>query len=240
VRWLQTRDARPFFLYVPFTSPHSPLQGPDDGPVKGAWERGSRATYVRMVERMDEQVGRILAQLDRMKAVNNTIVIFKSDNGGYGLSNNTPLRGRKGTTWEGGIRIPCMIRWPGTIPAGTTTGQTALSMDLTATIAASAGVTPPRPFDGMDLTPVLAGRQKPAVRTVFWRYKRLQARRWAVREGDWKYVRDGETEALHDLATDEREERNLIAGQEAKANRMRQLLSSWEKEVEAPRLRDFR
>jgi arylsulfatase A-like enzyme len=242
VEWLRKRTEKPFFLYVPFTAPHTPLQAPGDGPVKGGWNEGSRATYAKMVERMDDQVGALLEQLEKSGAVANTMVIFKSDNGGYNKSRNTPLRGAKGTTWEGGIRVPCLVRWPGVIREPFTTPQTAISMDLTATILAAAGASPPggRKLDGIDLRPVLSREREPFGRRLFWRYKRLENRRWAVLDGDMKYVRDGETESLHDLEVDESEKVNLLEKQAEIGARMRGLLRDWEREVEAPRLRGFR
>ena len=244
IDWLQKRTKKPFFLYVPFTAPHTPLQGPDDGPVKevSKGNAGPRATYVKMVERMDHQVGAILSQLERMGAVQNTLVIFKSDNGGYNRSRNVPLRGNKGQLWEGGIRIPCMIRWPEVVQENWTTPQVAMSMDITATILAAAEAKPPsgRTLDGMSLLPVLRREAQPFPRTVFWRYKRLDQRRWAVRDGDMKYVRDGAEEALHDLAMDEREQHNLLASQPEMAERLRTKLAAWEREVRAPRLAGFR
>jgi N-acetylgalactosamine-6-sulfatase len=245
VEWLRKRTARPFFLYVPFTAPHTPLQGPGDGPVpepkQKNWNAGSRATYVQMVERMDQQVGAILEQLDRMGAASNTLVIFKSDNGGYNRSRNAPLRGNKGQVWEGGIRIPCMLRWPAVIEEGWTTPQVALSMDIAATLLAAASAKPPagRALDGLNLLPVLRRETQPFSRTVFWRYKRLEARRWAVLDGDLKYIRDGAEEALHNLANDETEQHNLIAGEKELAARLKTKLAVWERDVRAPRLAGF-
>ena len=116
-----------------------------------------------------------------------------------------------------------------------------MSMDMTATILAAAEAKPPagRTLDGMSLLPVLRGEAQPFARTVFWRYKRLEQRRWAVREGDMKYVRDGAEEALHDMATDELEQHNLIASQPEIAQRLRAKLAAWEREVRAPRLAGF-
>ena len=237
--WLRKRSAKPWLLYVPFTAPHTPLQGPTTGPVSGGWNEGTRQTYAQMVERMDHQVGALLDQLDKMGAASNTLVIFKSDNGGYNRSRNSPLRGAKGSTWEGGIRIPCLMRWPGVIPEGRTTSQSAISMDLTATILAAAQTKPSRKLDGVDLLPVLTGKRTPFLRTLFWRYKRADNRRWAALDGDTKYVRDGQTESLHNLQTDESEQNNLLSTQPETAVRMRKLLLNWEHEVKAPRLAAF-
>ena len=245
VEWLSRRREKPFFLYVPFTAPHSPLQGPGDAGRKLApdtWEKGDRATYVRMVERLDEGVGAILAALRSTGVAGNTLVVFLSDNGGYGLSRNGFLRGRKSTVWEGGIRVPCLARWPGVLRPGTASGQVGVTMDLLPTILAATGVHPPpgRSLDGVDLLPVLRGEREPSSRTLFWRYKRGDIVRKAAREGDMKYIREGEQEELYDLAADERERNNLIERSPEVVKRLRSKLSEWEKEVMAPRLRPFR
>lgn len=240
--WLKKRTAaKPFFLYVPFNAPHTPIQAPGDGPVpdKSKWNEGSRETYAKMVEHMDRRIGDILAQLKSMEAASNTLVIFMSDNGGFDLSRNSPLRAGKSTCWEGGIRVPCITSWPGRIPEGKTTPQVALTMDMTAIMAAAAGVKTPRPLDGIDLLPQITGEAKPVKRTVFWSYKRAQTRRWAAREGDWKYVSDNGTEALHDLAKDEQEEHNVLAPEPVRARRLRDLLAAWKRDTAAPRLAGF-
>ena len=133
------------------------------------------------------------------------------------------------------------MRWSGVIPEGTTTSQVALNMDLTATLLAAAGAAPPRnrTLDGVDLTSVLTGKRAAFPRTVFWRYKRAENRRKAVREGDWKLVIDNGQEELHNLAADELETNNLLAKEPPVAARLRRKLADWETDVEAPRLRDF-
>ena len=129
---------RPFFLYVPFNAPHSPFQGPDDNTVAATnaenFNRGTRATYIKMVERLDDRIGTILKTLDDTGASQNTLVIFTSDNGGPANSRNDPFSGRKGSTYEGGIRVPCLLRWPGKLAAGSESSQVGITMDLTASI----------------------------------------------------------------------------------------------------------
>lgn len=242
IGWLKKRPApKPFFLYVPFNAPHTPLQAPGDGPVadKSRWNEGTRETYVKMVEHMDRRIGDLFAQLKSMEQFANTMVVFMSDNGGYNRSRNTPLKAGKSTCWEGGIRVPCLAAWPGKIPEGKTTDQVALTMDITATMAAAAGTKPPKQFDGIDILPQMTGEAKPVKRTLFWSYKRAQTRRWAAREGDWKYVIDNGQEALHDLASDEGEQRDLLGSEPARARRFRDLLAAWKRETAAPRLAGF-
>jgi arylsulfatase A-like enzyme len=172
----------------------------------------------------------------------NTIVLFLSDNGGDPNGDNGPLRGRKSSLWEGGIRVPLVMRWPGKLPEGRTNSQVTLSMDLAPTLLRAAGIKAPDGvrFDGMDILDIAAGRNRPKPRTVFWRYKRLGNVRKAAREGDLKLVIDNGQEELHDLAGDEREEHNLLPGAGADAARLKKLLAAWERDVMAPRLRPFR
>jgi N-acetylgalactosamine-6-sulfatase len=246
--WLKRRSGRPFFLYLPFTSPHQPLQDPDAfDPKTGTAPVATRdrRIYRKMVERMDRRIGDVLAQLEVMGAVENTLVIFTSDNGGEPNGRNATsrvLRGNKGSLWEGGTRTVCMARWPAMLAPGKTTSQVTLSMDLMATILAAAGAEPPagRKLDGVNLLGVLKGEKKAFARTVFWRSKRGERVRKCVREGNLKLVIDqGETE-LHDLGTDEFEERNLLPAAAADAERLKKLLAAWELDVMAPRLRPFR
>lgn len=244
VRWLGGRSKqKPFFLYLPFTAPHTPIQGPDDaGKPLAEWNGGDKATYAKMIERMDFQVGRVLDELDRRGFAENTIVLFTSDNGGVPrFANNRGLRGGKSFTWEGGLRVPGLLRWPGLVKPGSETGQVALTMDFTVSFLAAAGAAPPKghQFDGADLREVFAGRRAPLPRTVFWRYKRAENRRKAVLDGTWKYVYDSGKEELHDSRENDLEKNDVLARQPQVAEALRAKLAAWEKEVEAPRLKDF-
>jgi N-acetylgalactosamine-6-sulfatase len=175
VRFVRARRDKPFFLYVAFTAPHAPYQGPKDEKAAdpSAWKQGQAppAVYAAMVERMDEAVGRILAALNDGRFAANTLVVFTSDNGGTASARPTPLRGHKGSTFEGGIRVPCIVRWPGVLPAKATTDQVAISMDLTASLARAAGTAPQqgRAFDGIDVLSRIETGQPATPRTLFWR-----------------------------------------------------------------------
>ena len=120
------------------------------------------------------------------------MVIFVSDNGGERLSSNAPLSGGKFTLWEGGIRVPCLIRWPGVIPPGTLSHQAVMTMDLAPTILAACGAQPEprRALDGIDIMPILTGKAAERERTFFWRVRNrsIQTLRKAVRRGRWKYI----------------------------------------------------
>ena len=243
--WLRQRKNRPFFLYVPFNAPHTPIQDPDGyDPKTGTApvRQGHRPTFAKMVEREDKRIGDVLAQLDAMGVAGNTLVIFHSDNGGDANGRNLPYRGRKGSLWEGGIHVPCVMRWPGVLPEGKTVSQVTLTMDVMPTLLAAAGVKPPagRRFDGVDLLPVLTGRRAPFSRSVCWRAKRGTRVTKAAREGDLKLILDAGKEELYDLRRDEGEQTNLLPGAADVAARLRAQLAAWEREVMAPRLRPFR
>jgi N-acetylgalactosamine-6-sulfatase len=239
VDWLKQRPGKPFFLYLPYTAPHLPMQGPDDRGKPP--DDKSRDRYRAMVERMDQGVGEVLAQVERMGAASRTLVIFMSDNGAIPVGSNAPLRGFKSSVWEGGIRMPAMARWPGVIRPGSTTAQVGLGLDWLPTILAAAGGRAPagKKMDGVDLLPVLKGERPPFARTVFWRFKRGEARRKAVRSGDWKYVWDTGKDELHNLADDPAEAKDLLRDRPEIAADLRKKLAAWEEDVRAPRLRDF-
>ncbi|NWF83415.1 MAG: sulfatase-like hydrolase/transferase [Bryobacteraceae bacterium] len=241
--WLGKRGGRPFFLYLPFTAPHDPLQNPAEfDPAAGTAPQRpkDRKTYAAMVQHLDRCVGGILARLDRMGAAQNTLVVFHSDNGGTAVGRNSPWRGGKSSVFEGGIRSPLLLRWPGRLKAGATSSQPALTMDITATLLAAAGVAPQGlRLDGMDLLPYASGSRPPAARTLFWRYKRAANRRKAVRDGRWKYVFDSGAEFLFDLESDPGESKNLLPANPAKVAELKSELTSWEAETMAPRLREF-
>ena len=240
VGWLRERSQRPFFLYLPYTAPHLPMQGPEDR-GKPADDK-SRDRYLAMVERMDQGVGEVLAQIDRMGAADSTLVIFMSDNGAIPVGSNTPLRGFKSSLWEGGIRMPAMARMPGVIKPGSSTAQVGLGMDWLPTILAATGAHAPagKKMDGVNLLPVMKGEKSAFPRTVFFRFKRGEARRKAVRSGDWKYVWDNGKEELHNLAEDAAEAKDLLVERPAVVEDLKKKLAAWEMDVRAPRLREFR
>ncbi len=245
LEWLGRRRGRPFFLYLPFTAPHEPLQNPAEyDPATGTAPHRpkDRKTYAALVEHLDRRVGDVLGQLQRVGAAANTLVVFHSDNGGAGTARNAPWRGAKSSVFEGGIRSPILLRWPGRLPAGAACAQPAVTMDITATLLAAAGAPAAGPrLDGIDLLPYAAGaRTADGERTLFWRYKRAANRRKAVRDGRWKYVFDSGAEYLFDLEADPAEAKNLLAADPPKAAQLKSKLALWEAETASPRLRDFR
>jgi len=240
----QTKE-KPFFLYVPYTAPHSPYHGPNDSHQQPKneddWNVGSRETYAKMVESMDKGIGRILDELKKQGFSDNTLIIFCSDNGGAKYANNGFLSKGKGTCFEGGIRVPCIISWPGRITYGAISHQTAITMDLTASIARIGGIkhVGGKPFDGIDIIKEIEMNRGEFKRTLFWR-KRRGERTWrAVRDGNMKYISDQNgaqtTEYLFDLSNDPEEKTNLLAHSKTKVWGLKSLLKSWEAEVKPAR-----
>jgi arylsulfatase A len=241
--FIQQHTAAPFFLEVAYNATHWPYQGPDLPQAKRARthtiESGTRAEYIAMLERADQGIGRILGVLDRLKLASNTLVIFTSDNGGEWLSRNTPVFHRKSTLWEGGIRVPLLMRWPGRLEPGSTSSQVGITMDLTASILAAAGITPPASYrpEGIDLIGPLQKRTI-VERTLFWRLPAPPntpgpATQRAVRRGNWKYVQDRGQNFLFDLRADPGERHDVAQSNIAIWQELRGLAVKWETDVDA-------
>jgi arylsulfatase A-like enzyme len=243
VDFIESRAKGPFFLDVAYSAPHWPYQVPDTPSVAVGNARhlqphdegtGTRADYVAMMERVDRGVGEILATLDRLGLARNTLVIFTNDNGGEWLSRNAPLFHRKQTLWEGGIRVPALLRWPGRIAAGSVSGQTGITMDLTASILAAAGiaVSPEVRFEGINLLPILQGTAPMVDRALFWRSTGNSPQR-AVRRGDWKLLIDGGKVLLFNVRTDPGERSDMAGQHQVLAREPRPLITAWEADVDA-------
>ncbi|MEM7394571.1 MAG: sulfatase-like hydrolase/transferase [Verrucomicrobiota bacterium] len=241
IDFIQRNKKQPFFLYVAYSVPHFPFQGPDDDtgemfPTE-TWTKGPRSKYVEMLVDMDHGVGKILEALKENNLVENTIVVFASDHGGMRPGINTPFRDFKGTLFEGGIRVPCVVRWPGRIKAGTVSDQPGTLMDLTASFLNLAGYE--GPLDGIDLLEHVAAGKPDFPRTIFWRSKRGDRTWWAVRRHDQKYVRKQEgsstEEWLFDLKADPSEKTDLGSAHPKKLNRLKSMLAAWENQVKANR-----
>lgn len=236
---------RPTFLFLSYNAPHFPWQGPDDRdkpvvPKRPNWQEGDRATYAAMVESMDAGIGRVLAEIDRLGIRRRTLVVFTSDNGGDRYSRNAPLAQGKSTLWEGGLRVPCIARWPGVLPEGRETSQVAITMDWTATFRRAAGLPrDPRKEDGIDLLPIITGREPAIERSLFWRRVKGPIRKnveegRAVRAGRWKLIEQADGDRyLFDLQADIGEIRNLIAEEPEVARRLSEAIHAWEAEVTA-------
>jgi arylsulfatase A-like enzyme len=194
-----------------------------------------------MIKRMDETIGKILNKLEEKGMSDNTLVIFMSDNGGTRSGNNSPLNGYKGNLFEGGIRVPCIAKWTGKIPAGIISEQPCMTFDFSASIIRAAGASLPenRTFDGIDILKRLEENRPAEDRILFWRARRGMATKKAVRQGNLKYIwlnNDGKVdEYLFDLGNDLAEKTNLLNSRPEDSNQLRTLLDEWENEVKPVR-----
>jgi len=189
-----------------------------------------------MLERADRGVGDILKTLAARGLASNTLVIFTNDNGGEWLSRNAPLFHRKDTLWEGGIRVPAILRWPARIPAGKTSSQVGMTMDLTASILAATGtrVSGDARLEGIDLLPSLGGSAPTVERTLFWRNAASPGRQQrAVRRGNWKLLIDGDDLLLFELSKDIGERNDLAMTRPDLVADLRRRILEWEKDVDA-------
>ena len=244
VRFIEENMEKPFCLYVPHEAPHYPYQGPADDPagfrVVGGFsgrqdlsDEELKQRYREMVVEMDRGVGEILDTLVRLDLAKRTLVLFFSDNGATPDGSNGPLRGFKGSVWEGGHRVPAMAWQPGTIEAGRETDQLSATMDVWPTVAeiARAPVSSERPLDGVSLVPVLSGESVNRG-PMYWNFMDGLA----MREGNWKLVarEDGdETPKLFDLGADLGERDDLAGRYQERLARMSQQADHWLREVTA-------
>ena len=240
--FITRRRTKPFYLSLHYTAPHSPWEGPEDeaightshgeGPMV---DGGSLKIYASMMKSMDAGIGRVLQALRRARLERNTLVIFTSDNGGERYSYNWPFSFQKFFLWEGGIRVPAIVRWPGAIPAGRVSDQPVITMDWTATILAVTGTQPDPayPLDGEDVMPVCKGTRPPYNRTLFWRTQQ----RAAARVGNWKYLDESGNEHLFDLSLDPGEKNDLRALHADVFERIRAQYAEWNARM-LPRLPD--
>jgi arylsulfatase A-like enzyme len=272
VDFIERNQARPFLLYLPHFGVHSPFEAkPDliarfkDKPAAG----GHRdPTYAAMIASVDQSVGRLSAKLAELGLAENTVFIFASDNGGVGgygrpdglireagaakthaggVTDNAPLRSGKGSLYEGGVRVPFIVRWPGKIAAGATLDTPTVHVDLFPTLLELAGAPKPRQtLDGESLVPLLLGKatglRRDAIFQHFPGYLGSGPGLWrttpvsVVQMGDWKlmeYLEDGHLE-LYDLKADLGETRNLATAEPAKAKELLDRLNAWRKETQAP------
>jgi arylsulfatase A-like enzyme len=236
VRFIERNRQRPFFLYLGFNAPHAPLHALDADKTTGEALSQDRRTYGGMVKAMDRNIGRVLATLRQTNLDRNTLVAFINDNGGGGnhtpphtrnTGRNAPLRGYKFDLWEGGIRVPMILRYPGRVPAARRYEKAVSSMDLAPTLVRAAGGEFPheRPFDGVDLLPYLNGENTGVPHSLLcwenraWLGPRGKQRpivgqhNQAIRKGKWKAVRlAGDSDwQLFDLENDPGEQHDMAA-----------------------------
>jgi arylsulfatase A-like enzyme len=247
-------DKNPFFLLLSFTAPHAPLQ-PDLTSYEKAKqlfpnEQKKRQQYMGLVIGMDEQVGRLTAHLQAKGMADNTIIVFLSDNGGSkkNYSNNGDLRGHKWTPFEGGYRVPMLIKWPGTVKPASNYHSPIISLDLLPTFINAAGGKQPTDLDGVQLQPIFTGKTL-AKRNLFWwdtnsegltstalvHPWKLVTRESAVR-GSRKFNVKGDGKPwLFNIEQDPKETRNLAKNHPEKVKQMKSLFKEWVSEMEKPR-----
>ncbi len=253
LRIITQQKDRPFFLSLWFHTVHTPIEGKPDlvkrFEKKPPGKIHSHAEYAAMLASLDENVGRVLRRIDDLKLTDHTVVILTSDNGGVDFStaksdnrpptSNAPFRSGKGTLYEGGLRVPLIIRWPGRTKAGSECAAQVTSQDFFPTLADALGQTEVPRHDGVSLLPLLENPKASLNReALFWHYPHYYPRMTpasAIRAGDWKliqYYEDNRLE-LFNLKTDPAETKNLAATQPAKTKALRKKLDAWRKETDA-------
>lgn len=194
VEFVTRHKNSPFFIFLSYNAPHSPMQAPAEEIAKFAHVPDEkRRIYSAMVSTVDRGVGDLLVQLDKLGLTDNTLIFFLSDNGGPtndNASRNTPLRGQKSNPWEGGFRIPMAARWPGVIPEGTKFTEPVSALDIMATIAAANGIKedPARPLDGVNLVPFLRGEKTGAPHERIY-LRNFDSGIFALRDGNFKMIK---------------------------------------------------
>jgi arylsulfatase A-like enzyme len=253
VAFIERQKDKPWFLYLPFNADHSPMHAKEQDLAKFANIKDPlRQKFAAMHAAMDDNIGRVLETLRKHKLEENTLILFVSDNGGPTSNNgsrNTPLRGFKAQTWEGGVRVPMLAQWKGRLPAGKVYEQPVIQLDFlpTALAAAGAEIKAEWKLDGVNLLPYLTGKQKGAPHAaLYWRF----GQQIAIRMGDWKLVKapganatQGEfrtkatTEGAHlyNLASDIGEQNNLAEKEPAKRAQLAAAWDKWNAELIEPK-----
>ncbi len=255
-KFIEAHKDKPFFLYLTHYAVHTPIQAKPElmskYQMKPTVDQQTNAKYAAMIESMDDSVGTVLDTLDRLKLADNTIVVFYSDNGGHaGATSNAPLRGSKGMLYEGGIRVPMAVRWPGVAAPGSVCEEPVIGIDLYPTLLEATKTKRPAKaqLDGSSLIPLLKDAEarlfRPALYWHFPAYLQGSTRRHgpfrttpsgAVRMGDWKlieYFDDGTLE-LYNLTKDMGETSNLAKQQPKQTARLHAMLKAWRRATDAP------
>ena len=248
IKFIEKNKDRPFFCYVPFNAPHgaSNLQRPRPGaqaPLEyirahyGEYDpkdvnsrRAKRMRYMAAITYMDEAIGQMMDLLARHGLEENTIVIFFSDNGGSGsAADNGPLRGGKSRMFEGGLRVPCIVRWPGVVQAGSICDEFLSSMEILPMLSGAAGVRLHKgvELDGFDMASVLAGEQKSPRKEMFWQRRGDRA----ARVGNYKWVESSRGSGLFDLSSDIGEQHDLSNEKPEVLSMVKSRFAAWEKRM---------
>lgn len=249
VAFIRRHSEKPFFLYLAYRAPHVPLDAPPKYLARFPGRMPERRRQaLAMISAMDDGVGAIVKELRQRKLDKNTLIFFIADNGaplkihkldapgggpGWDGSLNEPMNGEKGMLSEGGMRVPFVVSWPGTIPGKQVYNHPLITLDVAATAVELAGLPKDAKLDGVNLIPFLSGANKFAPkRALKWRWI-AQA---AIRDGKWKLLRGGKREYLFDLDADKEEKHNLATKHPDIANRLRAQLSDWANELDPPGL----
>ena len=233
VSFIERNQGKPFLCYLPFNAIHGPFQAPEHLYEKYAAEKDhKRRLNMAMLDSLDQAVGVVLDALKRMGLEQDTLVVFLSDNGGHEASPNLPLRGKRATYWEGGLRVPFCMKWPRRLSAGQTYREPVISLDLLPTLVEAAGghTDPTWKLDGVNLLPYLLGeRADPPHRELLWTW----GVRKAIRMGRYKALsqNQGRTWELYDLQKDLSEEKDLSKQQGERLQRMIKRFDVWEKNL---------
>jgi arylsulfatase A-like enzyme len=238
--YIRRHQAEPWFLFLAFTAPHTPHEPTPERLARFASiSSPQRRRLVAQISLLDDAIGDVLKALDDTAQTQNTLVFYCSDNGGpvtAGGANNTPLRGQKGQLYEGGVRVPFVVRWPAKFPAGTKYDQPVSALDFYATSLAATGVTMPtgKKYDSVNLIPYLAGENKAAPHErLFWRAGGGKIH--ALREGRWKLVRlENKPAELYDLESDLAESHDLAQQRPDLTARLTTTLDTWNRELIPP------
>lgn len=252
IRFVELNRDRPFFLSLPHYTVHTPLQAKKDKIEKYRAKADPDAaqrnpTYAAMIESLDESTGRILQRLEELNLDDRTVVMFTSDNGGLTLgrplpvTDNAPLRAGKGSSYEGGVRVPLIVKWPGVTTPGSTSDEPVITVDFFPTILDIAGVDRPpgHVVDGVSLAPILRGPGELRRDAIYWHYPHYHpggaTPYGAVRAGRWKLIEFFEDHhlELYDLEKDIGESVNLAARMPEKADELHGMLKTWRKSVQA-------
>ena len=238
-RFIEEHRAGPFFVYLAHNSPHIPYTAQQWRVAQNA--RAYEPVYAAVIETLDDTVGRLLARIEALGLARNTIVVFTSDNGGLHVpegpharvTHNRPFRAGKGYLYEGGLRIPLIVRWPGKIPAGRIVDAPVVNTDWLPTLLELAGLDAPRAIDGTSVAPLLLGGDPAPGRRFFWHFPHYNNQggrpAGAVRDGDWMLIEfyDVPKAELYDLRSDFAERHNLAEQEPDRVRMLRGALEQW-------------
>lgn len=252
LRFIREDSQRPWFLYLAFNAPHAASSfAPDDAKTAAGKKKGvgvqapeeevspylaqgianPLARYYAAVTRMDKAIGEVLSHLRSTNQIENTLVLFFSDNGGSGNGGNAPLRGQKGTMWEGGLRVPFVAAWPGKLPAGKVSDEFLTSLEVFPTFLAASGGRQPVgvTLDGFDMLPVLRGERPSPRKEMYWQRRADKA----ARVGNWKWVDSSAGNGLFDLAADPGEQHDLSKARPDVLAKLKNCFTAWRAEMDA-------